>query len=156
MLCLQIPLFWFMSSNNKNKRIRDKIFCFDIRLGPNPCTRHTTCIHGVGCNSAELCGIRMSEFPPLFLGKQAMIGSLSQNLFCQLQAKGEWLTILESLKKKNKHGQRLQPSTKQIRCSNELKRIHFCGIHLGLLYQISSSGLCLYVILVFYLHLYLF
>ena len=32
----------------------------------------------------------------------AMIGSLSRNLFCHLQANGEWLIILESLKEKRK------------------------------------------------------
>ena len=31
-----------------------------------------------------------------------MIGSLSKNLFFQLQAKGEWLPILESLKSEKK------------------------------------------------------
>ena len=113
--CLQMPLFWFISFVNGIKRIREKKFCFDVRLRPNPRTRHTSRIHGAGCNSEELCGIRMSEFLPLLLRKQATIGSLSQNLFCQLQAKGEWLTILESLKKKNKQGQlshlRLLPKT---------------------------------------------
>ena len=100
MRCLRMPLFWFVSFFDGTKRIRDKIFCFDIRLEPNPYTRHTSHRHREGCNSKELRGIRMSEFPPLLLGKRAMTGSLSQNLFCQLQGKGEWLTILESLKRK--------------------------------------------------------
>ena len=80
----------------------------------------------------------MSKFPSLLLKKWAMTSSLYQNLFCQLQAKGEWLTILESLKKKNKHG-----------CTYELKRIYICGVHLGLLPQTSLGGLRLWVILVF-------
>ena len=50
---------------------------------------------------------------------------------------------------KNKHGQRPQPSTKQTWCSYKLKRIHICGVHLGLLPQTSSSALRLWVILVF-------
>ena len=95
-----MPLFWFSSFANRIKRIRDKTFCFDVRFRPNPCTRHTSHIHGVGCNSGELCGISISEVPHLLLRKQAMIGSLSQNPFCHLQANSEWLTILESLKKK--------------------------------------------------------
>ena len=82
----------------------------------------------------------MSEFPHLLLKKWATTGSLSQNMFCQLLAKGNWLTILESLKKKNKHGQRLQPLTKQTWCSYKLKRIHICGVHLGLLPQTSPGG----------------
>ena len=97
-----MPLFLFVSFANRVKRIRDKTFCFDIRLGPNLCTRHTSHIHGARCNSEELHGIRMSEFLPFFLGKWATTGSLSQNLFCQLQVKGEWLIILESLKRKIK------------------------------------------------------
>ena len=36
------------------------------------------------------------------------------------------LSILESLKKKYKHGQQPQPSTKQTRCSYKLKRIYVC------------------------------
>ena len=100
--CLQMPLFWFMSFTNKIKRIKDKIFCFNVRLWPNPCTRHTLRIHGAGCNSKELHGIRMSEFPSLLLEKRATTGSLSQNLFCHLQANSEWLTILELLKWKKK------------------------------------------------------
>ena len=98
----------------------------------------------------------MSEFPPLLLEKHATTSSLSHNLFCQLQTKGKWLIILESLKTKNKHGQRLQPSTKQIRFSYELKMIYIYGVHLGLLPQTSPGGLRLWAILVFYLNLYLF
>ena len=135
---------------NRIKRIRDNTFCFNIRLRLNPCTLQTR------CNSVELHGIRMSEVPPLLLGKWVRIGSLSQNLFCQLQAKGKWLTILESLKKKNKHGQWPQPLTKQTRCSYELKWIYIYGVHLGLLPQTSLGGLCLWVILFLCLHLYLF
>ena len=99
---LQMPLFWFMSFANRIKRIRAKTFCFDIWLRPNLHTRHTSRIHGAGCNSEEFHGIHMLEFLPLLLWKRATTGSLSQNLFCQLQAKGEWLTILESLKRKIK------------------------------------------------------
>ena len=84
MQCLLMPLFWFVRFANEIKRIRDKTFCFDIRLGPNPRTQHTKHIHGPRCNSTELCGIHMSEFPPLLLRKRKMIGSLSQNLFFQL------------------------------------------------------------------------
>ena len=99
MRCLQMPLFWFMSSANEIKRIRYKIFCFNVQFKPNPHTWHTTLIHRAGCNFAELRGFRMSKFPPLLLEKWTMTGSLSQSL-CQLQAKDEWLTILESLKRK--------------------------------------------------------
>ena len=99
MRCLQMPFFWFMSSANGIKRISCKKFCFNVRLESNPRTRHTTRIHGARCYSAELRGIRMSKFPPLLLRKRATTSSLSQNLFCQLQVKGEWLAILESLKK---------------------------------------------------------
>ena len=143
MRCLQIHF------TNGIKRIRDKTFCFDVWLGPNPCTWHIARIHGVGCKFAESRGIRMFEFAPLLLWKWAMTSSLSQNSFYQLQAKCEWLTILESLKKKNKQGQRPQPSTKQTRCFYELKKIYTCGVHLRLLLQTSLVGLRLWVILVF-------
>ena len=92
MRSLQMPLFWFVSFVNGIKRIKDKTFCFEIWLEPNLSIQHTTRIHGARCNSTESRGIRMFEFPPLLLGKWAMTGSLSQNLFCQLQAKVEWLT----------------------------------------------------------------
>ena len=80
---------------------------------------HTTHITHTwaGCNSEELRGIRMSEFSSLLLEKWAMTGSLSQNPFCQLQVKGEWLTILESLKKKLKIKKK-----KKRRFSYELKQ----------------------------------
>ena len=45
------------------------------------------------------------------------------------------------IKKKNKHGQRPQPSIKQARCSYEFKRIHLYGVHLGLLPQTPPDGL---------------
>ena len=139
-----MPIFWFVSFVNKIKRIRDKTFYFDVRFRPNLRTRHTTCIHRAGWNSAKLHGIHMSKLPLLLLGKWVTIGSLSQNLFCQLQAKCEWLTILESLKnKKNKHGQRSQLSTKQTRCSYELKSIHLYCVHFGLLPKTSPGGFCL-------------
>ena len=44
-------------------------------------------------------------------------------------------------KKKNKHGQRPQPSIKQARCSYEFKMIHLYGVHLGLLPQTPPDGL---------------
>ena len=113
-----MPLFWFVTFTHRMKRIRDKIFCFDIRLEPNLRTRHTTHIKWARCDFVESHGIHMSEFPPLLLKKRATTGSLSQNLFCQLQAKGEWLTILESLKKKTKK------QTNKQRCSYELKMIY--------------------------------
>ena len=75
----------------------------------------------MGCNSAELHEVRMFEFPSLLLRKQATIGSLSQNLLCQLQAKGKWLTILESLKKKRPTAATINQT---IRCFYELKRIY--------------------------------
>ena len=126
MWCLQMPIFLIHELANEIKRIKDKTFCFNEWLGPNLCTRHTSRIHRVRCNSEELRGIRMSEFPPLLLEKRAMIGSLSQNLFFQLQTKGKWLTILESLKKKNKG------------CSYELTQQ--TKIHLRLLPQTSPGG----------------
>ena len=134
-----MPLFWSVSFANGIKRIRDKTFYFDVRLEPNPHAWHTSCIHGAGCNSEKLRGIRRSEVSPLLLGKWAMTCSLSQKLFCHLQANGEWLTILESLKKnkENKQG-----------CSYELtqqttKGYSLCGVHLGLLPQTSSGDLFL-------------
>ena len=51
--CLQMPLFWFVSFANGIKRIREKTFCFDVRLGPNPRTWHTSCIHGVGWGASS-------------------------------------------------------------------------------------------------------
>ena len=44
---------------------------------------------GQGVTREELRGIHMFKFPHLLLGKRATMGSLFQNLFCQLQAKGE-------------------------------------------------------------------
>ena len=70
------------------------MFCFDVRLRPNLRTRHTSRIYGAGCNSEEFHGIRMSKFPPMLLEKRVTIGSLSQSMLCQLQVKGESLTIL--------------------------------------------------------------
>ena len=135
-----MPLFWFMSFANGIKRIRDKTFCFDIQLRLNPCTQHTSHIHGAGCNSKELHGIRMSKVPPLLLGKWATTSSLSQNLFCYLQANGKWLAILESLKKKKK-------KYKQ-GCSYELtqqttKGYSLCDVHPRLLPQTFPSDLFL-------------
>ena len=137
--CRQIPLFWFVSFTNRIKRIRDKIFCFDIWLGLNPRTRHTSCIHGMGCNSKELRVIRMSKVPHLLLKKQVTIGSLSQNLFFHLQANGEWLIILESLKKKKENKERCSYKLTQ----QTTKGYSLCGVHLGLLSQTSSSVLFL-------------
>ena len=97
-----MPLFWFMNFANVINIIKDKTFCFDVQLRPNPRTWHTTRIHMARCNSAKLREICMFKFPPLLLEKRAIAGLLSQNLFCQLQARGKWLTILESLKKKKK------------------------------------------------------
>ena len=97
MRCLQLPLFWFVSSANKIKRKRDKIFCFDVRLKPNPSIWQTTCIHGVGCNFEKLCRIRMSEVPQVLLEKWVITDSLSKSLVCQ----GKWLIILESLRRKS-------------------------------------------------------
>ena len=98
-------------------------------------------------------GFRMSKFPPLLLRKWATTGSLSQNLFFQLQAKGEWLTIPESLKRKTNKGAFTSPNKKtrvlyelkQInKCAfTSLKRIYNCGVHLRLLTQTSSGGTCL-------------
>ena len=60
-----MPLFWFVNFTNRIKRIRDKTFCFNVQLGPNPHTQHTSRIHGEGCNSEELRGICM--FEPTFV-----------------------------------------------------------------------------------------
>ena len=142
-----MPLFWFVSFTHRMKRIRDKIFCFDIRLEPNLRTRHTTHIKGARCDFVESHGIHMSEFPPLLLKKRATTGSLSQNLFCQLQAKGEWLTILESLKKKKKKKKNKQRCSYELkqpnkqRCSYDLKRMYIYGVHLGLWPQTTLGGL---------------
>ena len=95
-------------------------------------TQHTSCLHRARCNSEELLRIQMSEFPPLLLRKQATIGSLSQNLFCQLQAKGKWLTILESQKKERGALRSLNKQTKVLLlaqtnkqgCSYEFRRIY--------------------------------
>ena len=134
---LQMLLFWFMSFTNEINRIRDKKICFDVWLGHNPHTRHTSRIHGARCNFEELRGTSdMSEVPPLLLGKRAMTSSLSQSLFYHLQVNGKWLTILESLKEKEKC------------CSYELthhttKGYSLCGVHPGLLPQTSLGDLFL-------------
>ena len=138
MRCLQIHF------TNGIKRIRDKTFCFDVWLGPNPCTWHIARIHGVGCKFAESRGIRMFEFAPLLLWKWAMTSSLSQNSFYQLQAKCEWLTILESLKKKtNKaNGHNHQPNKQGAFTS--LKRyilvVSIWGSYFKLLWLACASG----------------
>ena len=116
-----------MSFAHGIKIIREKTFCFDVRLIHAQVHAYNTYTWG---KAAESRGIRMSKSPPLLLRNWAMMGLLSQNLFCQFQAKGEWLTILESLKKKNKQ-----------RCSYELKMIYICGVNLGLLPQTSLCGL---------------
>ena len=87
MRCLQMPFFWFMNFANKIKRIRDKTFCFDIRLELNPRIWQTIHIHGVRFNSKELWGIHTPKVPRVLLGKRATIGSLSQNLVCQFSSK---------------------------------------------------------------------
>ena len=138
-----MPLFWFSSFANRIKRIRDKTFCFDVRFRPNPCTRHTSHIHGVGCNSGELCGISISEVPHLLLRKQAMIGSLSQNPFCHLQANSEWLTILESLKKKKEKKKKKQTRALFELTQQTTKGYGLCGAHLGLLPQTYPGDLFL-------------
>ena len=147
-----MPLFWFVSFATGIKRIRDKTFCFNVQLGSNLCTRHTSRIHGAGCNSKSCVGFRTFELPPLLLEKQATTNSLSQNMFCQLQAKGEWLTILESLKRKTKvllraqtikRGCSYELKKSNKRCSYELKRIYICGVYLGFLPQTSLGGTCL-------------
>ena len=147
MRCLQMPLFWFSSFANRIKRIRDKTFCFDVRFRPNPCTRHTSHIHGVGCNSGELCGISISEVPHLLLRKQAMIGSLSQNPFCHLQANSEWLTILESLKKKKEKKKKKQTRALFELTQQTIKGYGLCGAHLGLLPQTYLLHFFLYLFL---------
>ena len=93
-------------------------------------TWHTMCIHG----------IHMSEFPPLVLGKQATIVYYPKIYFANCKQKMSDL-YPRVTKKKNKYGQRLQPSTKQTRCSYELKRIPICGVHLRLWPQTSLGGL---------------
>ena len=88
-----------MSFANEIKRIRDKTFCFDTWLRPNPCTRHTSHIHGAGCSSRELRGIRMFEVPPLLLGKWATTFAIPE--FVLPLASKWWVT---KKKKENKHG----------------------------------------------------
>ena len=134
-----MPFFWFVSFTNGIKRIKDKTFCFDVRLGLNPCTRHTSCIHRVGCNSEEMHGIRMSKVLPLLLGKQATIGSLSQNLFCHLQGNGEWLTILESFKKE-----------KEKKKTRVLLRVNPTNNKKDIVFVVSLRGSCLKLLRVTY------
>ena len=98
----------------------------------------------------------MSKFPHLLLKKRTTTSSLSQNLFSQLQAKGEWLIVLESLKRKKTNKQKgaftslnkqtrllLWSQTNKQGCFYELNRIYICGVHLGLLPQTSPGGTCL-------------
>ena len=150
-----MPFFWFMSSANGIKRISCKKFCFNVRLESNPRTRHTTRIHGAGCYSAEPRGIRMSKFPPLLLRKRATTSSLSQNLFCQLQVKGEWLAILESLKKEKQ----TRPIATTINQTNKVLLRAKNDIYI---FVVSIWGSCLKLLRVAYasyllhLHLYLF
>ena len=138
MRCLQMPLFWFVSFANEIKRIRDKTFYFDIWLEPNPCIWHTSRIYGAGCNSKKLRGICISKVLPLLLEKWATTCLLSQNLFYHLQANGEWLTILESLKKKRKQTRVLL----QANPTNN-KRYNLYGVHPGFLPQTSPGDLFL-------------
>ena len=93
------------------------------------------------------------------LGKWATASSLSQNLFWQLQAKGEWLTILKSLKRKT--NVLLQAQTIKQGCSYKLKQPNKGALMSlkGYISVVSIWGSCLkllQVVLVFHLHLYLF
>ena len=114
-------------------------------------TAHVQAMH-MAHNTHTWGGVRLHRvtwdsyvrIPPLLLEKWSTTGSLSQNLFCLLQAKGEWLIILESLKKKDKQRcfYKLKQPNKQ-GCSYKLKRLYICGVHLGLWPQTSPNGLCL-------------
>ena len=129
-----IPTFVARETSNDRFTIPEPVLL-------NPRIWHTSRIHGTRCSFEELRGISMSQFPPLLLRKWAMTGSLFQNLFCQLQAKCKWLTILKSLKRKtNKANSRIHQPNIQM-CSYEFKRIYIYGVHLGLLPQTSSGGL---------------
>ena len=78
-----------------------------------------------------------------------MTGSLSQKLFCQLQAKGKWHVILESLKKKKR------PTNTTINQTNKCTLTNIKGY----IYVVSIWDSCLkllQVILVFHLYLYRF
>ena len=104
---LQMPLFWFISFVIGIKRIRDKTFCFNVRLGTNPHTQHTSCIHGAGRDFAKLCGIHLFEFPPLLLGKWATIGWISRTCFanCKQKVSGSLsLKAVAHLKRKTNKG----------------------------------------------------
>ena len=56
------------------------------------------------------------------------------------------VTYYPRITKKEKQ---IWPTTKQTRCSYEVKRIHIYGVYLGILPQTSPGGLRLWVILVF-------
>ena len=83
---------------------------FRLTARPNQCTRHTSLIHGAGCNSEELRRISYVQIPT-FVARE-----MSNDSFTILEpilpiAKGEWLIILESLKRKK-------------RCFYELKQLN--------------------------------
>ena len=82
-----------------------------------------------------------------------MTSSLSKNLVCQLQAKGKWLIILESLK-----GNQTWPTASTTNQTNKVllraKMIHICGVHMELLPQTSPGDIL--PPFDFYLYLYLY
>ena len=144
-----MPLFWFMIFTNRIKRIRDKTFCFDIRLRPNPRTWHTSRIHGVGCNSEKLRWISYVQISTFVAQDMRSNKFALPELVLPIVSK-RWVTHYPRVNKKKNKGA-LTSLNKQTRgCSYELKRIHISGVHLG------PDLKLLQVVLVFHIHLYLF
>ena len=123
-----MPLFWFVSSTNGIKRRRDKTFCFDIQLEPNPRTQHT-----------QLCRITWDLY--LSVRSPTNVTRETSNDRFTIQGRSlpiaskRWVTHYPKVTKKGKkNGQRPQPSTKQIRYSYELK---------GYIFVVPIWGFCL-------------
>ena len=133
-----MPLFWFVSFANRFRRIRDKTFCFDVWLEPNPCTWHTSCIQGAGYNSKELRDSYV--WSPSFVAWE-----MSNDRFTvpepvlPLVSKCRVTTYpkvtKKEKKKKNKQGYSYELTQQK---ANEYS---LCGVHLGLLPQTSLGDL---------------
>jgi len=154
-----MPLFWFVSFTNGIKRIRDRTFCSDIHLGPNPRTWHTSRIHRAGCIFERLRQILYVQIPTFVVWETINDKFAIPLPILPIASKRRVTHYPRVSKKKNKgaltssnNQKRCSYKLKQTKkgCSYKLKRIHICGVHLGLGLKL------LRVVLVFYLHLFLF
>ena len=155
-----MPFFWFASFADIIKRIRDETFCFGIWLVPNPCTWHTSCIHGVGCNSEELRGILYVWIPAFIAQEMSNNRFTIPKLVLPIASKMRVTHYPKVTKKKNKCAlTSLKNQTRVLlraqktkkRCSYELKMTYISVVSIW-----GSFLKLLRVVLVFHLHLYLF